>query len=141
MFGPRIFRTIPLIILLSGCATVYLDTASLRVPVAMTDSINKPYTVLKHFKHERKGYFILLGFIKIANPDFHDILNAEINEVHGDAIVNTSMEAEYDLVDTIVPYGIGAAGWAAFGPVGLNLSYAFTMQTYRIQGDIVKYSK
>lgn len=106
----------------------------------MTDNIERPYTIIKKLNTERKAYFIILGFIKIANPDFNEIIKTELAESQGDAVINTSVEIEYDLVDTFVPYGIGAAGWAVLGPIGLNLLYSFTTQTYRIQGDVIRYT-
>jgi hypothetical protein len=125
----------------AGCATVHLDISPLEKPISMTDSVGRPYTIIGQFNHEQKAYFVLLGFFKISNPDFSDVMKADLEEVHGDAIINTTVEVEYDFVDTFVPWGVAAAGWAVLGPVGLNLSYAFTTQTYRIKGDIVRYSK
>lgn len=123
-----------------GCATVRIDLSMVDKNVIMTDNIDRPYTIIKKLNSERKAYFAILGFIKIANPDFTDIIKTELTEAQGDAVINTNIEIEYDLVDTFVPYGIGAAGWAVLGPVGLNLSYVFTTQTYRIQGDVIRYT-
>lgn len=137
----RLFIAVPVALMMGGCATVYVDMRNMDNTVAMTDSLGKPYKILKHFRHEQKAYFLLLGFIKVSNPDFTNVLRTEIKEAQGDAVINTSLEIEYDLVDTIVPYGMGAVGWAVLGPVGLNLSYLITMQTYRIKGDVVRYSR
>lgn len=128
-------------VLTTGCATVHLDVSPSKKIISMTDSVGMSYTIIKQFSHEQKAYFVLLGLFKISSPDFNDVLNSDLEEVHGDAIIHTTMEVEYDLVDTFVPWGVAAAGWAILGPVGLNLSFAFTTQTYRITGDVIRYSK
>jgi hypothetical protein len=138
---PRIFFVIPLALMTTGCVTVYLDMTHMNKTVAMTDSLNRPYSVIKHFTQEQKAYFILLGFFKISNPDFTEVLKTEIKDSQADAIINTSLEVEYDFIDTIVPLGIGVIGTIILGPVGLNLYYVFSMQTYRIKGDVIRYSQ
>ena len=128
-------------ILLQSCSTVYIDATKLGKDVALTDSVNRAYTIIKHFSQERKAYFIILGLFKLSNPEVIDVLSTEIAEVKGDAVINTKLEVEYDLIDTIVPYGIGAVGWALLGPAGFNFSFAFNTQTYRISDDVVRYIK
>jgi hypothetical protein len=120
---------------------VYIDATKLGYEVALTDTVNRPFTVIKHFSQERKAYFVLLGLFIIADPDVVGVISAEIAEGKGDAVINTKLEVEYDLIDTIVPYGIGAVGWAIFGPAGFNFTYVFNTQTYRISGDIIRYLK
>jgi hypothetical protein len=126
---------------LESCSTVYIDITTLGKNVSMTDSLNRPYTIIKHFHQEQKAYFILIGFVKIGNPDLVSIIHSELSSVQGDAVINLKMEVECDLIDTIVPYAIGALGWGFFGPLGLNFVYAFSMQTYRFSGDVVRYGQ
>jgi hypothetical protein len=128
-------------VILESCSTVYIDATKCGKDIAWTDSVNRSYTVLKHFSQERKAYFVVLGLFKVGNPDVVDVISTEIAEAEGDAAVNTKLEVEYDLIDTIIPYGIGAIGWAFFGPAGFNLSFAFNTQTYRISGDVIRYVK
>ena len=111
-----------------------IDASKIQKEAALIENINKPYTVIRHLSQERKAYFPFFGFIKLANPEIVDVMNTEIAKAQWDGVVHTTFEVEYVLIDTIVPYAIGAVGCAVFGPVGLNFTVAFNTQTYRING-------
>jgi hypothetical protein len=128
-------------VVIESCGTVYIDATNAGKEVVWTDSVNRPYTVIRHFCQERKAYFTVIGLFKLRNPDIAGVIRDEITGVQGDAVINTKLEVECDLIDTIVPYGIGAVGWALLGPIGFNLSLAFNTQTYRLSGDVIRYVK
>lgn len=130
-----------LLLLMNGCATVVLDLTSQSAPIAMTGMPEPPATVVNTFTIERKAYFTLAGFVKVSNPDFTGAMDSIRRSVQGDAVTNVRIEVRYDLWDTVLPYGIGAAGWALFGPVGMNAMYLMTMQTYRLRGEVVRYAR
>jgi len=84
----------------------------------------KEFTVLKHFKvTDRSGWFIL-GLIKSGHTNLNEILQKEINEVGGDAVINVKIETMYDPVDIIISILIGGI---------------YNTRVSHIEGDVIKY--
>jgi len=49
------------VILTSSCMQLYVNGAGATKPVSLTPDAEKPYNVVKHFREDARGWFILWG--------------------------------------------------------------------------------
>ena len=66
---PKVILMLSVLFLtLESYSTVSIDVTNFNKEVSLTDSINRLYTVVRHFMQERKAYFIVLGLFRITGP-------------------------------------------------------------------------
>jgi len=117
------FLFIP-VFLLTGCATVMLDTRPLDKPVSMTSKVDDmEYTVVKHFKRDVSSYW-LLGLFPISQPDLSKVF---IEEIDGhDGTVNVRFRETWTVKDLIIYL-------VSMGVV--------EPASYTVEGDVIKFKK
>jgi hypothetical protein len=127
-------------LLLTGCATVQLNTGTITEPVSMTVNINQDFTVVKHFRRDTKGIFPLFHLVTTKNPDVEKIVAEELLAARGDAIVNLTIQGQTKLWDSAIPILFGMLADLFIYPYGSTFVAAFVgFRTYTIEGDVVRY--
>jgi hypothetical protein len=66
------------ILLSEGCSADKISNAGLKKPVLMNNSLSRLYRRVKIFDEKQKAYFDLLGFFKIKNPDFTEMVQSDL---------------------------------------------------------------
>ena len=118
------------LLFISSCATIGLDATSLQQAASVNDTEDQPYTVLKSFKITDKAGWAL-GIIPANKPagDKHDyfkiMLEDQILDVGGDAIINLHIRAQFNFGDFLIN----------IATLGLYLT-----RTVTVTGDVIKYN-
>ena len=118
------------LLFISSCATIGLDATSLQQAASVNDTEDQPYTVLKSFKITDKAGWAL-GIIPANKPagDNHDyfkiMLEDQILDVGGDAIINLHIRAQFNFGDLLIN----------IATLGLYLT-----RTVTVTGDVIKYN-
>ena len=113
----------------SSCATISLDASNLQEHTAVNNVDTAPYTVVKSFKFNDKAGWAI-GFIPANKPAgdhhnyFEDMLDKQIRDAGGDAIINLRIRAQRNVGDFFI----------ALGTLGL-----YETRTVTITGDVIKY--
>jgi len=138
---------IGLLLTLTGCASftpVQLSVPERSKPVSITANINRDYTLIKHFTEEQKVPFLFLVRLNPegSNPDLEKMLGPELNSEKADAIVNVKIEGHPAFGDVMLPLAMGIIGGIAFPPLFVLTAIPFfeDLKTYKVEGDLVKYS-
>ena len=147
---------VALLLALSGCATVHLDTGGIREPVAMTADVNREYTIVRHFERPLKSWFTLFDLITVKNPEVQEIIREELERTDGDGVVNLMTQGQDTFTDRLIPVALSVAGstvmtaglYSYYGGtmvvVGTLLSLAASqirIRTYTISGDVIRYAR
>lgn len=118
------------LLFISSCATIGLDATSLQQAASVNDTEDQPYTVLKSFKITDKAGWAL-GIIPANKPagDNHDyfkiMLEDQILDVGGDAIINLHIRAQFNFGDLLIN----------IATLGLYLT-----RTVTVTGYVIKYN-
>ena len=114
--------------LLSGCATIAMNTTTLPEPAQMNAAGTQDYTVISSFTvHDRAGW--ILGLVPVNPPagDNHDylktILDQQIQAAGGDAVINVKLRGQNQFSDVMI---------TLFVPF-------YNTRTLTVTGDIIKY--
>lgn len=116
-------------LLLSGCATIKLDSRTANYQVEMTSKGERQYEVVSNFKVNDKAGWVL-GLIPVNKPagDNHtylaDLIDKQVQAAGGDAAINVTIRAQFQFVDILV----NAVTLGAYLP-----------RTVTVSGDIIKY--
>lgn len=142
----RLLTAAALLTSLTGCWSMAINGAELTKPVSMSNSIGRPVTVSRHFKHDMLVTWYLLGLVPMASmpgasapfatPADRLVSTILKNELQsGDGITNlrvthgiTLPAAGIMIVLGIVPV-VGPAASTLFSPRGVT-----------IEGDVVTFS-
>ena len=114
----------------SACGTIALDATNLQESASVNNTETKPYTVLKSFELKDKAGWAL-GLIPVNKPagDKHDyfqeMLEKQIRETGGDAIINLRIKAQNNFGDFLISV--------------VTLGFYYT-RTVTITGDVIKYN-
>ena len=129
------------LLLFAGCATVYLTAEGVDKPAAMTASVNKKFTIVKHFREDLKAYFTIFDLVTISNPDVDKLIRSELVAAQGDAIINIRVRGQTTFIDGLIPVGLGVIGALLAPPYGVYASSLIGVRTYTVEGDVIKYTE
>ncbi|MCH7691736.1 MAG: hypothetical protein IIA17_11940 [candidate division Zixibacteria bacterium] len=118
------------LLFISSCATIALDSTSLHEAASVNDTEDQAYTVLKSFSvNDKAGW--ALGIIPANKPAgdkhdyFRDILEKQIIDAGGDAIINLRIRAQNNFGDIL----ISLFTWGLY-----------VTRTVTVTGDVIKYN-
>ncbi len=118
------------LLFISSCATIGLDATGLQESAAVNDAGEKPYTVLKSFSiNDKAGW--ALGIIPANKPAgdkhdyFQDMLERQIRDAGGDAIINLKIRAQNNFGDILITIFTGGF---------------YVTRTVTVTGDVIKYN-
>ena len=115
-----------IIVTLAGCFAQQYVGSAVDKPSSLSGAAaeKKEFTVVKHFNiTDRSGWFIL-GLIKSGHTNLNEILQNELKEAGGDAIMNVKIETMYDPLDIIITVLVGGI---------------YNTRVSHIEGDVIKY--
>jgi len=115
-----------IIVTFAGCFAQQYVASAVDKPCSLSGAAaeKKEFTVLKHFNvTDRSGWFIF-GLIKSGHTNLNEILENEIKEAGGDAVINIKIETMYDPVDIIISLVVGGI---------------YNTRVSHIEGDVIKY--
>ena len=109
----------------SGCMSVRLSTMGVDKPVMMTGAeVERDYSLVRSFRRSVKGYFLVYHLVTISDPKIQKAVSEEIATANGDAAVNVNIKGQTTIVD---------------GLASMLTWTLFSMRTYTVEGDIIKY--
>ncbi len=128
----------------SGCASFNsfeFSSVKTNKPISMTNEINRPYIVVRHFVVEQKTPLLFLArMVTAGNPNLDDLLQNELTG--GDAIVNVRIKGYLHIGDMLLPIAIGIGG-VFVEPILLFVSFMpffLDLKSYSVEGDLVRYT-
>ena len=95
--------------LLASCATVDLRLKNMTQPVTMSAEIDVEVATVKHFEKTVRVWFTLYDLVTLNQPDIDKILEKELRDANGDAIVNLKIKGQDTAIDRIIPIAISTA--------------------------------
>lgn len=109
----------------SGCMSVRLSSMGVDKPVMMTGpEVERDYSLVRSFRRSVKGYFLISHLVTISNPKVQKVVSEEIDTANGEAAVNVNIKGQTTIVD---------------GLASMLTWTLFSMRTYTVEGDIIKY--
>ena len=108
-----------------GCARVTLSTRGVGKDVVMTKTA-RSFEVIKHFSESSKAHFWVFSLVTGREPKLEEIVERQVASVDGDAAINVRIKGQTEFVD---------------GLVAVLVSPIFSMRTYTIEGDIIRYTE
>ncbi len=91
--------------LLAGCATVVVDLEKSDMPMSMNNPDDGE--VIKHFKIQKKIWYVLLRAIPVSDPQIQTLVEAEVEKAGGSGAVNITVQGQDDAIDVIVNMFVG----------------------------------
>lgn len=113
----------------SACGSIALDAGNLTEPARLNSAGEPGHTVIKSFKiNDKAGWILSLFPVNKPAGDKHqylaEILQKQINDAGGDAVINVKIRAQYQFIDILVAIGTGGI---------------YNTRTVTITGDVIKY--
>ena len=135
---------------LSSCMTVSLDATGVDAPVSMTGDIGRDYRVVEHFETPLRAWFIA-RFFTLRHPAVQREIQQQLRRHNGDAVINVRFVGSQNLRDYVAPEALGTITSLVMSQaldvdvltsanVGLAMATTMTRRTYRLIGDVVRYS-
>jgi hypothetical protein len=130
------------LLFLQGCATVHMDALNAGVPVMMNaKQIDAPYNAVHFWARQDEQFVFLHRLYGGAKPDINAILQKQLRQTPGDAVINLRIHGTTDIGDVVIPILIGIGGIFIFPPLSLFLyePLLFDLKSYTVEGDIITY--
>lgn len=125
---------------LSGCMAARLSADGVGVPVSMTEDLNRPYVVVRHFRVDLKSSFLFFDLVTLRGPDVAGALRRQLASTAGEGVANLTIQGHTTLLDGLVFSTVGILGALAIGRVGVSASHLLNMRTYTLEGEVVRYT-
>jgi hypothetical protein len=122
----------------TNCMTVNLSATGYDKTASLT-SINRKFSIVKHFSSDMKCWYTLVNLIPLTEPNVAEILRNETASSHGDAVINVNIQGQTTLVDAAILVALAFLGSAASQGRGVFLGLLIGARTYTIEGDVIKY--